>query len=72
MAKKNITLKNGRTQNNWDELIGDGIITRSKQPKEELDLLQARREMASAWLKLDMAISTYNLYLENKLMNKNK
>ena len=60
MAKKNITLKNGRTQNN------------SKQPKEELDLLQARREMASAWLKLDMAISTYNLYLENKLMKKNK
>ena len=72
MAKKNITLKKGRTQQDWDELIGDGIITRSKQPKEELDLLQARMEMASAWLKLDMAISTYNLYLENKLMNKNK
>ena len=30
--KKNI--KNGRTQAEWDELIGDGIITRSKQPEE--------------------------------------
>lgn len=72
MAKKNITLKKGRTQNNWDELIGDGIITRSKQSKEELDLIQARMEMASAWLKLDMAITAYNLYLEKKLMNKTK
>jgi hypothetical protein len=72
MAKKNITLKKGRTQNNWDELIGDGIITRSKQPKEELDLLQARKEMGMAWLKLDMAITAYNLYLENKLKDKNK
>lgn len=38
-----------------------------KQPDEELKLLQARDEMAWAWLKLDMAISRYNLYLEEKI-----
>jgi hypothetical protein len=43
-----------------------------KQPKEELDLKKARNDMNLAWIKLNMAISTYNLYLENKLINKNK
>ncbi len=43
-----------------------------KQPKEELNLKKARNNMNLAWIKLDMAISTYNLYLENKLTNKNK
>ena len=38
-----------------------------KQPEEELKLLQARREMAWAWLKLDTAITSYNLYLEEKI-----
>jgi hypothetical protein len=38
-----------------------------KQPEEELQLLQARREMAWAWLKLDTAITSYNLYLEEKI-----
>ena len=38
-----------------------------KQPEEELQLLRARDEMAWAWLKLDMAISRYNLYLEGKI-----
>lgn len=38
-----------------------------KQPEEELQLLRARDEMAWAWLKLDMAISRYNLYLEEKI-----
>jgi|LakMenEpi03Aug12_release.lakeMendotaPanAssembly.Ray.scaffolds.fasta_scaffold4466834_1 hypothetical protein len=46
------------------------MIKKVKQPKEELQLLQARKEMEKAWLKLDMAISTYNLYLENKLREK--
>jgi hypothetical protein len=43
-----------------------------KQPKEELDLKKARNDMNLAWIKLNMAISTYNLYLENKLTNKRK
>ena len=43
-----------------------------KQPKEERALLKARREMEKAWHTLNKAITDYNLYLENKLMNKNK
>lgn len=37
-----------------------------KQPKEELALIKARREMNLAWIKLDNAITSYNLYLQNK------
>lgn len=43
------------------------MIKKVKQPKEQLALLKARKEMEMAWLKLDMAISRYNLYLEEKI-----
>lgn len=43
------------------------MIKKVKQSKEELALLKARKEMEMAWLKLDMAISRYNLYLEEKI-----
>lgn len=39
-----------------------------KQPKEELELLKARQEMEKAWHTLNKAITSYNLYLENKLL----
>lgn len=41
-----------------------------KQSKEELDLLQARRDMDKVWITLNRAITVYNLYLENKLKEK--
>jgi hypothetical protein len=41
-----------------------------KQSKEELDLLQARRDMDKVWVTLNKAITVYNLYLENKLKEK--
>ena len=72
MAKKNITLKKGRTQQDWDELIGDGIITRPKQPEEEIALIKARHEHNNSWVRLEQAITNYNLYVQNKLTNKNK
>jgi len=43
-----------------------------KQPKVELALIKARKEMNLAWIKLDNAITSYNLYLENKPIPKYK
>lgn len=43
-----------------------------KQSRAELNLIRARHKMSVAWLHLDTAITAYNMYLENKLTNKNK
>tara|TARA_R110000868_G_scaffold84286_2_gene237672 strand:- start:1769 stop:1990 length:222 start_codon:yes stop_codon:yes gene_type:complete len=69
---KNIVKKNGRTQEEWDTLIGDGIITRSKQPQEELELIKARHNLNNAWHILDNSITNYNHYIQNKLTNTSK
>jgi formylmethanofuran dehydrogenase subunit E len=42
------------------------MVAKTKQPKEEIALIKARKEMNLAWIKLDNAISTYNWYLLNK------
>jgi hypothetical protein len=42
-------------------------IENKQRQKLEFDLIKARHEMNKAWIKLDKAITNYNLYLENKL-----
>jgi hypothetical protein len=48
------------------------MTNKTKQPKEEIALMKARKEMNLAWIKLDNAISTYNMYLLNKPIQKHK
>jgi hypothetical protein len=44
----------------------------NNQPNEEFELTQARHNLNNAWHRLDKAITNYNLYMQNKLTNKNK
>jgi hypothetical protein len=48
------------------------MTNKTKQPKEEIALMKARKEMNLAWIKLDNAISNYNSYLLNKPILKNQ
>jgi hypothetical protein len=44
----------------------------NNQPNEEFELTQARHNLNNALHRLDKAITNYNLYIQNKLTNKNK